>query len=26
MRQIWMTHVHILCSKTFKRQEVWEKK
>ncbi len=22
MRQIWITHVHILCSKTFKRQEV----
>jgi hypothetical protein len=26
MRQIWITHVHIFCSKTLKRQEVWEKK
>jgi hypothetical protein len=25
MKQIWITHVHILCSKTLKRQEVWEK-
>ncbi len=26
MRQIWITHVHIFCSQTLKRQEVWEKK
>jgi len=25
MKQIWITHVHILCSKTLKRQEVWKK-
>jgi len=25
MKQIWITHVHILCSKTLKRQEVWGK-
>jgi hypothetical protein len=25
MRQIWITHVHILCSKTLKRQEIWGK-
>ncbi len=25
MKQIWITHVHILCSKTLKKQEVWEK-
>jgi hypothetical protein len=22
MREIWITHVHIFCSKTLKRQEV----
>ncbi len=26
MRQIWITHVHILSSETLKRQEVPEKK